>query len=68
MTNRKASAQELARRLSAAEQKLADAEQDLAAAIASNEGDRVIRSCRETVRRQRVRVSNLRTDIKKMRG
>lgn len=68
MTNRKASAQELARRLSAAEQKLADAEQDLAAAIASNEGDAVIRSCRETVRRQRGRVSNLRTDIKKMRG
>lgn len=68
MTNRKASAQELARRLSAAEQNLAAAEQDLADAIKNKEGDKVVRSCHETVRRQRVRVSNLRADIRKMRS
>lgn len=65
MTNKKASPAELARRLVAAEQNLAGAEQDLLDAINNKEGDRVVRSCREAVRRQRVRVSNLRTDIRK---
>jgi hypothetical protein len=65
VTNKKSSLEELTRRLAAADEKLSAAQQDLSDAIKNKEGDRVIRSCREAVRRQNVRVSNLRTDIRK---
>ena len=62
-----ASKAELEKRLIAAQAKLAEAEQDLAQAEINQEGGKVIKSCREAVRRQRIRVSNLETDISKLK-